>query len=117
MQVETFQEFASDVVPKLCAMGPHLACDTVLIGKLIRLAKTFVSQVSIIFKISKSILINNVPNNTKPQPFIFRQQEAPEVQFKLRSLAIASALADIAKNVYSTHFCIANANVITERSV
>ena len=115
--MQTFQEFASDVVPKLCAMGPHLACDTVLIGKLIRLAKTFVSQVSINFNISKSILINNVPNNTKPQPFIFRQQEAPEVQFKLRSLAIALALADIAKNVYSTHFCIANANVITERSV
>ena len=53
MQVQTFQEFASDVVPKLCAMGPHLACDTVLIGKLIRLAKTFVSQVSINFNISK----------------------------------------------------------------
>ena len=64
--MQTFQEFASDVVPKLCAMGPHLACDTVLIGKLIRLAKTFVSQVSINFNISKSILINNVPSNTKP---------------------------------------------------
>lgn len=46
MQVQTYQEFASDVVPKLCAMGPHLACDTVLLGKLVRLAKTFVSQVS-----------------------------------------------------------------------
>ena len=59
--MQTFQEFASDVVPKLYAMGPHLACDTVLIGKLVRLAKTFVSQVSTHFSISKPI--NNCPNN------------------------------------------------------
>ena len=46
-QVKNFVELSQDVFPMLRYLGPHLSCDPVLMGKLLRMAKAFMVKVGL----------------------------------------------------------------------